>query len=191
MDEEIPKQIGKRYEIKNYVENTRPQLGRAERERAILGLEVLNLAFDELSYSGQTLPHVVFAVDLNINGTLRTGAFAPEWEGKDGQPTFFMDIGSNPADKFFSERLSEYLRQNGWNNDMLNKSALIDAFFEEAYHFVDFTKGKLPKGIGSSGILKEYAKHENQPHEIEARHFAEEMRDKYFNSLVYEKPKLY
>jgi len=32
MDEEIPKQIGKRYEIKNYVENTRPQLEQRERE---------------------------------------------------------------------------------------------------------------------------------------------------------------
>jgi len=33
MDEEIPKQIGKRYEIKNYVENTRPQLGKEQREQ--------------------------------------------------------------------------------------------------------------------------------------------------------------
>ncbi len=32
MDEEIPKQIGKRYEVKSYVENTRPLIGKEQRE---------------------------------------------------------------------------------------------------------------------------------------------------------------
>ena len=191
MDEEIPRQIGKRYEIESCVENTRPRLGKKQRERAILGLEAINLALDELSYDGETLPLAVFADDLKVNGTPRVGGFAPDWEGNGDQPSFFMDTGDHPAEKAFGDELIEHFRQTGWSEDSLNKLALVDTFFEETYHYVDFTKGSLPKGMGGQGRFQGYENYYDQPHERAARDFAERMTATHFNSLVYGKPELY
>ena len=159
----------------------------------MLGLEAINIALDELSYDGQTLPFVAFADDLNVNGTPRVGAFAPDWEGNDNRPTFFMDIGDHPADKFFGEELLEHFRQSGWTDDAINKLALADNFFEEAYHYVDFVKGTLPRGMGGQGMFTGYTEstYHDQPHEKAAREFAEKTTAGNFHSLVHGKPTLY
>ncbi len=134
---------------------------------------------------------MAFADDLRVNGTPRSGGFSSDWKGNNGQPTLFMDVGSHPANKAFGEELLEYMRQNGWNNDLLNKLALVDTFFEEAYHYVDFTKGTLPVVTGGQGRLEGYTNYYDQPHERAVREFAEKMVATHFNSLVYGKPKLY
>ena len=157
----------------------------------MLGLEAINLALDELSYDGQTLPGVVFADDLSVNGTPRVGGFAPDWEGNNDQPTLFMDTGGHPGEKAFGDELLVHLRQNGWDEDSLNKLALVDTFFEEAYHWVDFIKGTFPTGMGGQGRFQGYENYYDQPHERAARDFAERMVVIHFNSLVYGKPKLY
>ena len=157
----------------------------------MLGLEVINLALDELSYDGQTLPGVAFADDLSVNGTPRSGGFAPDWEGNSDQPTFFMDVGGGPAEKAFGDELIDHLRRNGWNEDRLNKLALVDTFFEESYHYVDFIKGTLPRGMGGQGKFQGYENYYDQPHERMAREFAERMVAIHFDSLVNGKPQLY
>lgn len=156
-----------------------------------MGLEAVNLALEELAYSGKSLPRVFFANDLVVNGTPRVGGFAPDWEGNSGQPALFMDMGNRPAEKCFGAELLSHLMQNGWDNDKINKLALVDALFEEAYHYVDFTKGQLPVGMGPQGKLPGYDNYYDQPHEAAAREFAERMVATHFDSLISGKSELY
>ena len=103
-----------------------------------------------------------------------------------------MDVGDHPATKYFGEELISHLLQSNHNQDLINKMAIVDTFFEEANHFIDFTQGILPKDLDSQGKIRGFTgEYYDQPHEKRAREFAESMLAKHFTSLVYLKKKLY
>lgn len=156
-----------------------------------MALEAVNLALDELAYSGKTLPRVFFADDLVINETPRAGGFGPHYEGNNGEPSLFIDLGNRPAEKCFGEELINHLEQNGWDENTINKLALVDTLFEETYHYVDFTNGRLPINLGPQGKLPGYENYYEQPHEAAAREFAEKMVATHFDFLASGKSKLY
>ncbi len=81
----------------------------------------------------------------------------------------------------------------GWTHDLICKVAMVQTAFEEAYHFVDFTKGRLPGTLDGQGLTPGYTKdsYYDQPHEREATNFAQMGLEYCFQSLIDGSPILY
>lgn len=165
---------GARFGPEGFVANTHGLSGQ-QRSRAILALTALNIAFDELGYASGTLPAIVFSSDLIVNGKPRVAGIAPHYGEKD-ETTLFIDLSKSIANKGYSEELLQKFREQGMTCGQIAKMALVGAMFEEAKHYVDLLEGKIPEGIGPTGIHPAHkGAYYEQEHEKRALEFAETM----------------
>lgn len=189
MDEVVHKKMCARYNVDQYVENTK-NMSQTQKGRAKFAIQIINLSLDELGYGGNSLPKIFFADDLSVNGIPKAGSFIPKFEHNDGEPALLMDVGNNLAEKTFVDESITELKTSGFTDDQIQKLAMMSIFFEEAFHWVDHTKGLLPGGTGPTGKLEGYENYYDQPHEKRARKFSETMLQKNFE-LIYNSGKLY
>lgn len=154
-----------------------------QRERARLALKVIDLALDELGFSGNP-PKFVCGVDSRINGLPQTGGFIHDWEEGGGGPAIMINVGDSMPFRKFGDDLIKHMLSGGWSYDRIGKLAIVDIGFEETFHFWEYTQGLLPSNVGPTGLLPEYNDHDSMPHEIRAREFAESMTALHFDHLV-------
>jgi hypothetical protein len=185
---EIPKTITQ-FDIKSYLAKYPEKISRRLKPRCVLALEAINQMLKLQMYSDEELPFVLFKNGLVINDSPRIGAFALNWEGRNDRPTIFANIGDNPMELGFNKKTIKFYRKRGWNDDRINKLCLVSFMWEEAYHFVDFKKGRLPKGIGPTGMTPGLS-HDQQPHEDRAKQVKEAIFPLFYY-LVEHKPKMY
>jgi hypothetical protein len=173
-----------RFSVDASIALIQPPLIEAQLLRAKYALTVINIALDELAYAGPLLPDIYFSPNMVINDVPRASVFTTDFAEAPGTPLILIDIGDTIAEKSFTPEAITSMRNNGLSSGQIRRVAMFDVICEEIYHFVDYTKGKLPPNTGPQGMLEGYDNYYDQPHEKRAQTFVSEAVAKFYGLII-------